>query len=145
MICHRQRIFPYWLLPLLAVGCAAIGPSATRWSASSETKEARISLFVPPDYPKEGRDSEFGAIVTLEVAVSSAGEVVHAEVSGSEILSNRAASATRPTSISIRRALRAFEASALEAIKEFEFSPALKNGVPVLSTMTVPISFTLNQ
>jgi bla regulator protein BlaR1 len=80
-----------------------------------------ISLPVPT-YPKEALDRSLGGTVTLLVDVAPDGSVSKAVVDHSE-----------PAG--------AFDAVALKAVKNWKFTPAMKDGKAVASQVRVPISF----
>jgi protein TonB len=79
-------------------------------------------LNVPPVYPELARRAGIEGIVILEATIDAQGHVVSATV---------------------LRSVPLLDQSALEAVRQWTFSPALLNGVPVPVIMTVTVRFQL--
>jgi protein TonB len=83
-----------------------------------------IKIFTP-DYPDEARQGKIGGVVSVEVTVSETGRVVRAEVVQSDTVPVLEAAAVRAALISL-------------------FRPALQNGEPIESRVTLPFRFKPN-
>jgi len=83
----------------------------------------RVRRAVPPEYPSTARAAGMEGTVRLLVTVDERGRVVAAEVLASDA--------------------RVFDGAALEAVREWSFSPALQSGRPVRATVVVPVRFSL--
>jgi TonB family protein len=77
-----------------------------------------------PVYPDTMRDAGRGGTVPIEAVIGRDGSVLSARVLGA---------AVHPD----------FAASALDAVRQWQFSPTLLNGVPVEVVMKVTVNFTL--
>lgn len=88
-------------------------------------KAPKPKVMVKPDYPKMARQAEIEGIVVLKVTIDERGRVVNAVVvkSDSEV----------------------FDQAAIEAMKQWTFTPAEQSGNPVKATVTIPLRFTLNR
>ncbi|MFQ5956280.1 MAG: energy transducer TonB [Candidatus Brocadiales bacterium] len=87
---------------------------------------AMFALNRPPPYPIMARRNEWEGEVVLEIVVSPSGECKRAEVitsSGYQIL----------------------DRAAVKAAQHWKFVPAMRNDIPVKSTVLVPVVFRLNQ
>lgn len=84
--------------------------------APSQTKS------VPPVYPPAARAARVQGLVILEVVIAQDGTVSDAQILRSQPMLDQAA---------------------LEAVRQWEFTPTLLNGVPVSVIMTVTVSFNL--
>jgi protein TonB len=87
---------------------------------------ARFKKKVQPKYPELLREEEIEGSVHLTVVVNRYGNVVDVKVKSSDH--------------------ELMTAAAIEAIKQFVFTPATVNGVPVTSTIDdVPFIFVLDE
>lgn len=86
---------------------------------------ALLREWVQPAYPEAMRKAKKQAVVTVELVVDAAGNVTEAQVQDS--------------------AGPEFDAAALDAVRRWKFKPALDEGTPVASGMTVPVEFSLAQ
>jgi len=77
---------------------------------------------VPPVYPPIAQSARVQGVVIIEATIGPAGRVQEARVI---------------------RSIPLLDAAALDAVKQWEFSPTLLNGVPVPVIMTVTVNFTL--
>ena len=77
---------------------------------------------VPPVYPPIAQAARVQGIVILEATIGADGRVVNARV---------------------LRSVALLDQAALEAVRRWEFTPTLLNGVPVPIVMTVTVSFVL--
>jgi TonB family protein len=86
---------------------------------------ARILMPVPPIYPHEAKKNNIEGRVIVRFVVDAEGEV-------------------REPEIVVATPAGFFEASALDAIVQYEFAPAIKDGMPVNSLVTLPIAYGLD-
>ena len=82
-----------------------------------ETKDVR------PQYPSIAQSARVQGVVIIEATIGPNGRVADARVLRSTPL---------------------LDAAALDAVRQWEFSPTLLNGVPVPVIMTVTVQFTLS-
>ena len=111
---------------------AAARPGAGTAAATGAPKGAKAGitsgpghLYNPkPAYPAESRTANEQGTVMLSVAVDVAG---------------------RPTSVSVAKSsgFPRLDRSALEGVQRWRFKPALRDGVPQASSVTVPVRFML--
>jgi len=73
-------------------------------------------------YPSIAQTARVQGVVIIEAIISPAGKVVDAK---------------------ILRSIPLLDAAALEAVRQWEYTPTLLNGVPVSVVMTVTINFQL--
>lgn len=113
------------------------GDSSTSTSASDQAKDeqARIGMSetppepihaVAPDYPEEERAAGVEGMVVIQTEVLSSGQVGAVEAT-QEVEGHPA-----------------FTASALEAVRQWAFRPALKDGKPVTVTVMIPFRYALD-
>lgn len=79
----------------------------------------------PPPYPPQARRLGQQGQVLLRAKVNAQGQVQQVEIASSS-------------------GFPALDRAAQEAVQRWEFSPALRNNVPIESWVVVPIQFTLN-
>jgi periplasmic protein TonB len=91
--------------------------------APSDRPAERVT-FVPPVYPPTAKWSGVKGHVTLAIVVRADGTVAH-----------------RPRVVAARPAGRGFEEAAAEAALKWRFSPAIRRGQPVESTLTIGVEF----
>jgi TonB family protein len=77
---------------------------------------------VNPTYPQEAKDANIQGVVILEAIVAEDGSVREVEV---------------------LRSIPQLDAAAIDAVKQWRFSPTLLNGVPTAVRITTTVSFTL--
>ena len=75
---------------------------------------------VPPVYPAIARSTRVGGAVTIEATIGTDGKVVDAQVV---------------------RSVPLLDQAALDAVRQWEYTPTLLNGKPVPITITVTINF----
>jgi protein TonB len=75
-----------------------------------------------PVYPAEARDAGVQGVVIIEAVIGKDGKVMSAKV---------------------LRSIPALDQAALDAVRQWEFTPTLLNDVPVNVMMTVTVNFTL--
>lgn len=76
---------------------------------------------VRPEYPEDARAANIAGIVILEIRIEADGRVSHARV---------------------LRSIPALDQAALDAVTQWEFQPALKDGTPTAIVMMVTVNFT---
>jgi len=86
-------------------------------------KEPRKTRQVNPVYPKEAVAARIQGVVILECTISPEGKVVQ---------------------VKTLRSVPMLEAAAVEAVKQWEYTPTLLNGAPVPVIMTVTVNFKLS-
>jgi protein TonB len=82
----------------------------------------RKTKDVPPVYPPIAQSARVQGIVIIEATIGPNGKVQDARV---------------------LRSIPLLDAAALEAVRQWEYTPTLLNGVPVPVVMTVTVNFTL--
>jgi protein TonB len=78
---------------------------------------------VNPVYPPIAQSARVQGIVIIEATIGQNGRVTEARV---------------------LRSIPLLDQAALDAVRQWEYSPTLLNGVPVAVIMTVTVNFTLN-
>jgi protein TonB len=86
-------------------------------------KEPKKIREVRPVYPQIAQTAKVQGIVIIEAIIGKDGNVKDAKV---------------------LRSVALLDQAALEAVRQWKFSPTLLNGVPVEVVMTVTVNFTLN-
>jgi TonB family protein len=89
---------------------------------TSNVPGPRKVKHVNPIYPAAAREKKITGVVVLEARVGGDGRVVDA---------------------SVLRSIPELDQAALDAVKQWEFTPTLVNGVPTPVTMTTTIQFSL--
>jgi protein TonB len=77
---------------------------------------------VPPVYPPIAQSARVQGVVIIEATIGTNGKVTDARV---------------------LRSIPLLDQAALDAVRQWEFTPTLLNGVPVPVIMTVTVNFTL--
>jgi protein TonB len=77
---------------------------------------------VPPVYPAIAQSARVQGVVIIEATIGPSGNVTDAKV---------------------LRSIPLLDSAAIDAVKQWVFSPTLLNGVPVPVIMTVTVNFTL--
>jgi TonB family protein len=110
---------------------AAQAPARSRPSSPAEAmpirvgagiREPRKTRNVSPVYPPEAVAARVQGVVILECTISAQGKVV---------------------SVRTLRSVPMLDGSAIEAVRQWEYTPTLLNGVPVPVIMTVTVNFKL--
>ena len=78
---------------------------------------------VNPDYPAVARAARVAGVVILEAVIGADGRV---------------------TDVRVLRSVPLLDEAALSAVRQWEYTPTLLNGVPVPVVMTITVTFTLN-
>jgi protein TonB len=79
---------------------------------------------VKPVYPEEALQARVQGVVIIEALIDETGKVSDAK---------------------ILRSIPLFDQAALEAVRQWEFTPTVLNGVPVPVIMTTTVTFTLDK
>jgi protein TonB len=96
-------------------------PAAVR--VGGQIKEPKKLKNIAPVYPDIAKQARVQGVVILECTISPQGKV---------------------TDVKILRGIPLLDASAVEAVKQWVYSPTLLNGVPVPVIMTVTVNFRLS-
>ena len=87
--------------------------------------DAALRDWVQPEYPEAAKKAKLEGIVDVDLVVGADGKVERAEIQNSTN--------------------EVFNEAALSAVRRWTFSPALEEGKPVASGLTVPVVFQLAQ
>src|SRR5215510_8250976 len=96
-------------------------PAAVR--VGGQIKEPKKLKSVPPAYPEIAKQARVQGVVILECTISPQGKV---------------------TDVKVLRGIPLLDAAAIEAVKQWVYTPTLLNGVPVPVIMTVTVNFRLS-
>jgi protein TonB len=88
-----------------------------------QIKEPKKLKNVPPAYPDIARQARVQGVVILECTISPQGKV---------------------TEVKVLRGIPLLDQAAVDAVKQWVYTPTLLNGVPVPVIMTVTVNFRLN-
>lgn len=88
-----------------------------------QIKEPKKLKNVPPVYPDIARQARVQGVVILECTISPQGKV---------------------TEVKVLRGIPLLDQAAIDAVKQWVYTPTLLNGVPVPVIMTVTVNFRLN-
>jgi TonB family protein len=103
---------------------AAAGGAVVPRVGGAKTPAPTKVVDVKPVYPASAKDAGIQGVVILEVSIGKDGKVTAAKV---------------------LRSIPQLDQAAIDAVKQWEYTPTLKNGVPVPVSMTVTVSFKLAQ
>jgi protein TonB len=84
--------------------------------------EPRKLKYVSPVYPEIAKQARVSGVVILEATISPRGDV---------------------SSVTVLRGIPLLDQSAIDAVKEWKYTPTLLNGVPVPVIMTVTVNYKL--
>ncbi len=99
-----------------------VATSAAPVRIGGDIKAPRKTRHVNPVYPPIAQSARIQGMVMIEAIIGADGRVKEA---------------------SIRRGIPLLDQAALDAVRQWEFTPTLLNGVPVPIVMTVTVNFTL--
>ncbi|SDY96341.1 poly-beta-1,6-N-acetyl-D-glucosamine biosynthesis protein PgaD [Lysobacter sp. yr284] len=100
---------------------------ARRKPAADNARPKPLPGFSPkPAYPLGSLRQQEGGLVTLRVQVSAQGEATQVQISR-------------------RSGYRALDRAAVDTVRRWKFSPAVRNGKPVAAVVFVPVEFKPNQ
>ena len=85
-------------------------------------KEPTRLKYVPPDYPDEAKQARISGVVILECRIDPAGRV---------------------TEVTVLRGVPGLDQAAVDAVRQWEYTSTLLNGVAVPVIMTVTVNFRL--
>jgi protein TonB len=88
-----------------------------------DIKEPKKARHVNPIYPKIAQAAKVSGVVILEATISKEGEV---------------------RDVKVLRSIPMLDNAAIDAVRQWRYTPPLLNGVPVDVIMTVTVNFTLN-
>jgi len=88
----------------------------------SGLRQPQKIVHVPPKYPAAAQAARIGGVVILEAVIDTAGGV---------------------QSVKVLRSIPLLDQAAIDAVRQWRFTPTLLNGQPVPIIMTVTVSFTL--
>ena len=77
-----------------------------------------------PVYPRMAQEARIEGVVIIEATISETGQVINAK---------------------LLRSVPLLDQAAIEAVRQWEFTPSMLNGVPVPVIMTVTVTFTLSR
>jgi TonB family protein len=97
-------------------------PGATPVRVGGAIKEPRKLKHVNPDYPGIAQSARVQGVVIMECTIGPEGKV---------------------TDVKVLRGIPLLDAAAVEAVRQWEYTPTLLNGVPVPVIMTVTVNFRL--
>lgn len=122
----RRRIVGHAAVATLVLGAAfaawAAQPPVAQDAATIARRDVASVALAPPTYPKTALEQGISGKVVLIVDVAADGSVAAAKVERAD-----------PAGV--------FDASALETVKKWRFTPATKDGKPVASRIRVPIEW----
>jgi TonB family protein len=98
-------------------------PPSVPIRVGGEIEEPRKTRHVNPVYPRDAVAARIKGVVILECTISPQGKVVH---------------------VRTLRSVPMLDDAAIEAVRQWEYTPTLLNGVPVPVIMTVTVNFKLN-
>jgi TonB family protein len=104
-------------------GLPGAPPPPTAVRVGGQIKEPRKLKNVSPAYPPIAQSARVQGVVIIEAVIGPTGRVQDARV---------------------LRSIPLLDAAALDAVRQWEFTPTLLNGVPVPVIMTVTVQFTLS-
>ena len=104
------------------VGGISDAPVVQAVRVGGQIKEPKKLKAVNPVYPDIAKQARVQGVVILECTISPQGKV---------------------TNVTVLRGIPLLDAAAIEAVKQWVYTPTLLNGVPVPVIMTVTVNFTL--
>jgi protein TonB len=108
----------------LLVGWLATLQAATSEGTEYDTRATPVKT-PPPDYPGNLKIDGISGVVAVKVIIDESGTVIECSV-------------TKSSNVD-------FDQSAIAAVKNWKFTPALKGGSPVKSRMVIPIHFRIDE
>jgi protein TonB len=108
---------------VIAIVCAAAAADRAPVKVSGSEQAGRIIRMVKPVYPPDAKDAGVQGVVRLRATISEEGKITGLEtISGHQLLTP----------------------AALEAVRQWEYQPTLKNGKPVAVITDIDVNFTLS-
>lgn len=108
-----------WRFALLVATPARKGPLRV----GAQVPEPRKLKNVPPDYPEVAKQARVQGVVILEAVISPDGDVAE---------------------VKVLRGIPLLDAAAIEAVRQWRYTPTYLNGVAVPVIMTVTVNFKLS-
>jgi len=99
-------------------------PPAAPQRVGGDIKEPKRLVYVQPEYPAIARAAKVQGLVIIEATIAKDGTVINEKILRSGPLA-------------------ALDQAALDAVKQWKYSPTLLGGVPVEILMSVTVNFTL--
>jgi TonB family protein len=123
------RIYPEGALEQFAQFSAAPPspaptPGVMRIRVGGAIQASKLTKSAEPIYPDLAKQARISGVVRLNIIINPEGKIFHMSVIGGHPL---------------------LVPAALEAVKQYEYSPTLLNGVPVEVVTQVDVNFTLSQ
>jgi periplasmic protein TonB len=106
----------------LVSGSGAAAGQTPRLRVGGDIQAPKKIRTVAPVYPEDAKAAGVQGVVMLEAVIGTNGSVIEIEV---------------------RRSVPMLDDAAIEAVRQWEYTPTLLNGEPVELLMTVTINFTL--
>jgi len=113
----------YYMTPPVGVVQSGMGVSPTADATASYDKPPVLLSKRDADYPDEARKAKYQGTVLLSVEIDDSGSPVNVQV--------------------VRSLGLGLDERAIEAVKQWRFRPAMKNGQPVAIQITVEVNFRL--
>ena len=104
------------------IGGVPAAPPQTPVRVGGNIREPQKTKQVPPRYPAEARAARVQGVVILETLIDKQGRV---------------------GDIHVLRSVPGLDEAAMEAVRQWEYTPTLLDGVPVEVIMTVTVNFSL--
>lgn len=161
---ERRNAAPLiWLLLLIAVAAAVWyfasqrdgadamqEPVSPQEEAADEDDVAAADdppASAAPAPPAEQEPVDRGAEALTRVSPAYPAAAMRSRQEGSVLLRVQVDAQGTPTEVEIERSShsRELDRAAIEAVREWTFSPAIQDGQPAASMVTVPVDFTLEQ
>ncbi|WP_176441846.1 energy transducer TonB [Granulicella rosea] len=123
--------------PPVAVPSREIGPNGeVIFKIGKETTPPEVITKPEPIFPEEARHAKVSGITTLMIIVDAQGvpQDVHVVHSLAEMVKPKK-----------QDAARALDTAALEAVKQYRFKPAMRDGKPVAVKMYVEVDFQIRR
>jgi protein TonB len=98
-------------------------PTQAAVRVGGQIKEPKKLKHVAPIYPDIAKQARVQGVVILECTISPQGKV---------------------TNVTVLRGIPLLDTAAVEAVKQWVYTPTLLNGVPVPVIMTVTVNFKLS-
>jgi TonB family protein len=131
-----------WPLLVIVAGCGWLGASG-----ASARQASAAEPWPPPGVQRAGRDGVTPPKVISEVKPSYTEQAMRARITGEVLLECVVKVDGTVGEVKVARSLDAtygLDASAVEAVRQWRFSPAAKNGIAVPAVVQISLSFSLN-
>jgi TonB family protein len=108
--------------PVVAQETAPTAPPETGTARGEEVPPPRRVKYVPPVYPQDAIEMGIEGTVVIEVRIDEQGSIVDAKVVES---------------------IRLLDAAALDAVRQWQYAPTIRDGKAIPLTATVSVAFSL--